>query len=107
MPIPTQIDAVSVLCKANVYFDGNVISHVLQHANGEKQTLGLIRPGEYVFGTAAPERMDIVAGKCSVRIAGETEWQEYATGETFHVPGDSQFEISVAEGLCEYLCSFG
>ena len=42
-------DQVSVPVKANVYFDGKVVSHTLLHADGSKQTLGLIQPGEHVF----------------------------------------------------------
>ncbi|HMV39762.1 MAG TPA: pyrimidine/purine nucleoside phosphorylase [Plasticicumulans sp.] len=106
MPFPTQIDQVSVPVKANVYFDGKVVSHTLLHADGSKQTLGLIQPGEYRFSTGAPERMDIVAGNCRVRLAGLPDWSGYASGESFDVPGDSAFEIAVDDGLCEYLCSF-
>lgn len=106
MPFPTQIDQVSVPVKANVYFDGKVVSHTLLHADGARQTLGLIYPGEYRFNTGAPERMDIVAGVCRVRVAAAADWTGYAAGESFDVPGDASFEIAVAEGICEYVCSF-
>ena len=61
----SEFAGVTVLAKANIYFDGNVISHTVLLPNGEKKTLGLIRPGSYHFGTDAPERMEIVAGTCS------------------------------------------
>jgi uncharacterized protein YaiE (UPF0345 family) len=104
--LPTQIDGVSVVTKANVYFDGNVVSHTVLRAGGSKQTLGLIRPGSYHFGTGAPERMEIVAGSCRVVLDGETAARDYPAGSAFEVPGKSGFTISVAAGLCEYLCSF-
>ena len=50
--------------------------------------------------------MDIVAGSCRVRLDGTTEWREYASGTSFHVPGKSGFDISVASGIAEYVCSF-
>lgn len=104
--IPTQLDQVSVLTKANIYFDGKVISHTVLFATGEKKTLGLIYPGSYNFGTGAPERMDIVAGACRVRLVGQEAWTVYTEGSYFCVPGKSSFDITVENGIMEYLCSY-
>ena len=46
---------VTASAKANIYFDGKVISHTLVTAEGDKKTLGLIYPGEYHFGTELAE----------------------------------------------------
>jgi uncharacterized protein YaiE (UPF0345 family) len=97
---------VTALAKANVYFDGKVVSHSIVFADGKKKTLGLIYPGEFHFGTDAPERMDIVAGWCRVRLDGTSEWLNYGAGTSFRVPGKSGFEIAVAGGIAEYVCSF-
>ncbi|MEO8904742.1 MAG: pyrimidine/purine nucleoside phosphorylase [Polyangiaceae bacterium] len=97
---------VKAIAKANVYFDGKVVSHTILLANGEKKTLGLIYPGDFHFGTDAPERMDIVAGNCRVRLDGSAEWREYGAGTFFKVPGKSGFDINVASGIAEYVCSF-
>jgi len=107
MTAPTEFKNVTALAKANVYFDGKVVSHTLVDASGKKITLGLIYPGAYNFGTGAPERMDVVAGACRVRQAGESGWTDYPAGTFFTVPGDSSFDISVADGIAEYVCSFG
>ena len=72
MSQPTRFDAVSVVTKANVYFDGKVVSHTVLFDDQSKKTLGLIYPGSYHFGTSEPERMDIVAGQCTVVLDGET-----------------------------------
>ncbi|HVJ91410.1 MAG TPA: pyrimidine/purine nucleoside phosphorylase [Labilithrix sp.] len=101
------IENVSVVCKANVYFDGKVVSHTLLSPDGSKRTLGLIFPGTFHFDTAAKERMDIVAGACRVRLAGETSWQTYGGGTAFDVPANSGFDIEVADGMAEYICTFG
>ena len=106
MSLPTQFIDVTVLAKANVYFDGNVVSHTLLLADGTKKTLGLIRPGSYHFGTDAAERMEIVAVTCSVTLDGQTAVQAYAAGTHFDVPAKSGFTIAVPSGLCEYICSF-
>ena len=51
--------------------------------------------------------MDIVAGECRVKQAGESSWKDHKAGTSFNVPGNSSFEIAVDKGLAEYLCSFG
>ncbi len=104
--LPAQFAGVTVVTKANVYFDGNVVSHSVLFADGAKKTLGLIRPGSYHFGTKAAERMEIVAGACSVTLDGTTAAKAYAAGTYFDVPANSGFTIAVQAGLCEYICSF-
>jgi uncharacterized protein YaiE (UPF0345 family) len=99
MNVPQRFDDVSVICKANVYFDGKVVSHTVLFKDGTKRTVGLIYPGSFKFDTDDPERMEITVGHCRVRQAGEDQWESYAIGEFF-------FEISVSEGILEYVCSF-
>jgi purine/pyrimidine-nucleoside phosphorylase len=103
----SEFSNVSVTAKANVYFDGKVVSHSLRFADGTKKTIGLIYPGEYHFGTQAPERMEIIAGSCVVRLDGQTSSKEYSSGSFFDVPGNSGFTIQVQTGIAEYICSFG
>jgi purine/pyrimidine-nucleoside phosphorylase len=66
-----QFSNVTALAKANVYFDGKVVSHTILFADGSKKTLGLIYPGSYHFGTDKAERMEIVAGDCQVVLDGQ------------------------------------
>lgn len=106
MHVPERFDDVSVVCKANVYFDGKVVSHTVLFKDGRKKTVGLIYPGSFKFDTDAPERMEITVGNCRVRQAGEDQWESYAAGAFFMAPGKSSFEISVSEGILEYICSF-
>jgi len=104
--IPAQLAGVTVVTKANIYFDGKVISHSVVLADGTKKTLGLIYPGSYHFGTGAPERMELVAGSAKVTLDGKTAAKTYAAGSYFDVPGKSGFTIEVAGAICEYLCSY-
>ncbi len=97
---------VTVVPKANVYFDGRVVSHTVHFADGSRKTLGLIYPGSYHFGTAAPERMEIIAGACKVTLDGSSESVVYQEGAFFDVSGNSGFTIVVEDGICEYICSF-
>jgi uncharacterized protein YaiE (UPF0345 family) len=104
---PSSFSDVTVSTKANVYFDGKVVSHSLSLADGRKKSLGVIFPGEYHFGTGEPEVMGITAGACEVVLDGTTETLSLAAGSAFEVPGNSGFTIRVAGEPCEYICSFG
>ncbi|MEO8180149.1 MAG: pyrimidine/purine nucleoside phosphorylase [Deltaproteobacteria bacterium] len=104
--MPTEFSNVTVTSKANVYFDGKVVSHSLRFGDGSKKTIGLIYAGEYHFSTQAAERMEIVAGTCWVRLDGQTSGAEYGPGSAFDVPANSGFSIQVATGITEYICSF-
>jgi purine/pyrimidine-nucleoside phosphorylase len=104
--LPAQFAGVTVVTKANVYFDGKVVSHSVLFADGSKKTLGLIYAGSYHFGTDAAERMEIVAGSCKVTLDGQTAVKTYDAGEYFDVPAKSGFTIEVAGGIAEYICSF-
>jgi len=104
--IPTEFKGVTAVTKANVYFDGKVVSHSLLFPDTSKKTLGLIYPGKFHFATNKAERMEIVAGSCAVKVDGQNQVQNYSTGQLFEVPAKSGFEIEVKQELCEYICSF-
>ena len=101
-----RFDAVSVLKQANVYFDGQCVSHTVLFADGTRKSLGVIFPSTLTFSTGSPERMEILAGRCRVRLAGASEWAEYGAGQAFDVPGDSSFDIQTLERV-DYVCHFG
>jgi uncharacterized protein YaiE (UPF0345 family) len=102
----SSFENVTVDAKANVYFDGRVVSHTVHLADGSRKTLGLIYPGKYHFGTAAPERMEIISGNCEVVLDGSSETIAVESGSSFDVAGNSGFTITVADCICEYICSF-
>jgi len=104
--IPSEFPNVTAIAKANVYFDGKVVSHSIVLLDGSKKTLGIIYPGSYHFGTDQAEIMEIVAGTCEVKLDGSDTSTTYTGGQSFQVPAKSGFDIAVAEGLCEYICSF-
>ena len=104
--IPSEFSNVTAITKANIYFDGKVVSHSLVFADGSKKSLGLIYPGTYHFGTAKAERMEIVSGRCEVQFDGSEGRSIYEVGDFFDVPSNSGFDIIVTDGICEYICSF-
>jgi uncharacterized protein YaiE (UPF0345 family) len=90
--------------KVNEYFDGSVTSIAFTRADGPA-TVGVMAPGEYEFGTAAPETMHVVSGALTVKLPGADDWETFTAGSRFEVPGDSRFQLRVAVDtayLCEY-----
>jgi len=106
MPAGDRIERVSVVKKANVYFDGRCVSHTVYVEGGARKSLGVILPSTLSFETASPERMEIVAGRCCVRLAGSETIREDGPGQEFSVPGNSSFHIEALEPL-HYVCHFG
>ena len=102
----SQFDNVSVVKRANVYFDGKCVSHSVILPDGARKTVGVILPSSLTFNTGAPEVMEGVGGSCRVRLKGENEWKTWAAGQSFQVPGDSSFEIACDEPY-HYVCHFG
>lgn len=97
---------VTALAKANVYYDGKVISHTIHGPDGSKKSLGLIYPGTYHFGTGAAERMEITVGICEVKLDGSPDFFSVEAGSYFDVPANSGFTIKVDDSICEYVCSY-
>ena len=103
----SQFNNVSVVSRANVYFDGKCVSHSITLEDGTKKSVGVILPSTLTFNTGAPEIMESVAGSCRVKLAGESEWKTYSAGQSFNVPGNSSFDIEVSGEPYHYVCHFG
>jgi purine/pyrimidine-nucleoside phosphorylase len=102
----STLQNVTLTAKSNVYFEGKCISHSLLLADGSKKSVGVILPSTLTFNTGAPEIMEIVSGKCRVRLAGSDAWNSYEGGQQFQVGANSAFDIETLE-LVDYICHFG
>lgn len=98
-------EGVTVVREANVYFEGKVTSRTVIFADGHKKTLGIMLPGEYTFGTDAPETMEILSGQLEVLLPGCDAWRPVIGGEKFDVPGKANFSLKV-RAVTDYCCSF-
>ncbi len=101
----TTFNNVSVVKKANIYFDGQVSSRTVQFADGSEKTLGFMLPGEYTFNTAAKEIMEIMAGELEVLLPETKDWKVVISGETFTVPANAQFQVKIKTPT-DYCCSY-
>lgn len=96
---------VTVVKKANVYFDGKVVSRTVKFQDGTEKTLGFMQAGEYTFNTGAPEIMEILSGRLEVLLPGSDSWKTIQAGESFNIQGNSKFTMKVS-APSDYCCSF-
>jgi len=104
----SQFDQVSVIKKANVYFDGKCISHSVLFTNGTRKSIGVILPNAILtFNTGASEIMEIIDGYCRAKVA-ESEWKTFRAGEQFNVAANTRFDIEALDNSpVHYVCHFG
>ena len=96
---------VTVVKKANIYFEGKVTSRALLFPDGSRKTLGIMLPGEYEFATGVAEEMEILGGQMQVLLPGEEQWRDISAGGIFHVPAEAKFRLKVTE-TADYCCSY-
>lgn len=101
----SEFKGVTVVREANIYFNGGVTSRTVLFDDGSKKTLGIMQPGEYEFGTADKELMEILSGELEVVLPGESDWKAVKGGESFEVAADSKFKLRI-KTLTDYCCSF-
>lgn len=100
-----EFNHVTIVKKANIYFDGKVTSHTVIFPDSSKKTLGIMFPGDYEFSTAEKEMMEILAGNLDVMLPGADDWVAIKEGESFEVPPNSKFSLKV-KSLTDYCCSY-
>ena len=100
-----SFENVSVEVQGNSYFDGAVTSRTVNFADGSRKTLGFMLPGEYEFGTAEAELMEIASGELEVKLPGSDSWVSIKGGESFNVPANAKFQVKVST-ITDYCCSY-
>jgi uncharacterized protein YaiE (UPF0345 family) len=100
-----EFSGVTIIKKANVYFDGKVTSRTVLFRDGSRKTLGIMLPGEYEFSTGDGELMEIMSGELEALHPGWSDWKTIKGGEAFEVPANSRFRMKVRT-LTDYCCSF-
>lgn len=101
----SQFENVTVLKAVNSYFDGQVTSRTVIFPDGSKQTLGVMLPGEYEFGTDKKEIMEILSGDLEILLPGSSDWKSITGGQSFEVPANSKFQLKI-KTLTDYCCAY-
>lgn len=100
-----QFENVTIIKKANVYFDGKVTSRTVLFQDGTKKTLGIMMPGDYEFGTGDKELMEVLGGQMKVLLPGKSDWEIFIAGQAFEVAANSSFKLQIEE-VADYCCSY-
>jgi uncharacterized protein YaiE (UPF0345 family) len=100
----SEFKNVTIVKKANIYFDGKVTSRSVIFPDGSRKTLGIMLPGDYEFNTDDKEIIEIISGDLEVSLP-EEEWKSIKDGEAFEVPAKSKFGLKVKR-ITDYCCSF-
>jgi hypothetical protein len=100
-----KFEEVTIMKKANIYFEGKVTSRTVLFSDGSRKTLGIMLPGGYEFGTAATEVMEILGGELEVLLPGKNNWQRFTTGDLFDISANSRFKLQ-ARTVVDYCCSY-
>jgi uncharacterized protein YaiE (UPF0345 family) len=103
--VMSEFKQVTVVKKANIYFDGRVTSRTIRFADGSTKTLGVMLPGDYEFNTDAGEIMEILEGDLEILLKDDDTWQTIAAGQSFEVPAHSSFKLKI-HAVTDYCCSF-
>jgi purine/pyrimidine-nucleoside phosphorylase len=101
----SEFKDVTVVKKANVYFNGNVTSRTVLFKDGSRKTLGVMLPGDYEFSTGDKEIMEILSGELQLLLSGQNSWQLIKGGESFEIPANATFTMKV-KSISDYCCSF-
>lgn len=89
----------------NEYFDGKVKSIAFK-TETKPATVGVMAPGDYVFNTGDKEKMVVVSGALTIKLADDSDFTTYNAGESFDVEANSSFDVKVATETA-YLCIYG
>lgn len=93
------------MLNVNEYFAGKVKSIGFENGSIGRSSVGVMAAGEYNFSTAQPEEMKVISGALKVLLPGSTVWTVFGVGETFQIPGKSEFSVQVCE-CSAYLCRY-
>ena len=100
----SNIKNITITKEANIYYGGKVTSRTIILEDGSTQSLGIMLPGEYTFGTQLAEIMEMMSGDLEIRLPNE-QWKTLNTPETFNVPANSSFDLKI-KTVTDYCCSY-
>jgi uncharacterized protein YaiE (UPF0345 family) len=100
-----RLENVTVGTKANVYFDGKVVSRNVFFPDGTVKPWGN-PPGTFEFEVGDKEIVKIVSGKAEVLLPPDKkEWITVEKDDSFTVVRNSSYQIRCCE-IVEYMCDY-
>ena len=92
------------MLKVNQYFD-NAVASIGFQTQTLPATVGVMKVGEYEFGTSQFETMTVVSGALTVLLPGSSDWHTFAPFESFTIDANQKFKVKVAVESA-YLCTY-
>lgn len=92
------------MLQVNEYFDGKVKSIAFETST-LPATVGVMKAGDYTFGTTQKEYMTVVSGELLVKLPGSEEFVSFTDGQTFEVEANQSFDLEVKQDTA-YLCKY-
>lgn len=92
------------MLNVNEYFEGKVKSIAFQSST-LPATVGVMKAGEYTFGTSQKEYMTVVSGELIVKLPGSDAFVSFEEGATFIVEANQSFDLQVPVDTA-YLCKY-
>ena len=66
---------------------------------------GVMAPGDYEFGTSQHETLTVLSGALTVKLPGQSDWQQFHAGQSFEVAAEQKFQLKVTQDTA-YLCTY-
>ena len=92
------------MLQVNEYFDGKVKSIAFESTT-LPATVGVMKAGDYTFGTSQKEYMTVVSGELLVKLPGSEEFVSFKDGATFIVEANQSFDLQIPTDTA-YLCKY-
>ncbi len=95
------------MLKVNHYFEGNVASIGFQTAT-LPATVGVMKIGEYEFGTSQFETMTVISGEIQAKLPDSDTpdaWQSFKQGDSFTINANRKFSVKIPVETA-YLCTY-
>lgn len=107
MSITEKYESVTLNTRANVFCNGNCVSHDFVTSDGVHKSAGVVLAGKAVFQTRKPEVIECVQGSGRILVEGDAEAKACAPGEFVSVPAGARVEIELEGGPFHYICHYG
>jgi len=92
------------MLEVNEYFEGKVKSIGFETST-LPATVGVMKAGDYTFGTTQKEYMSVVSGELLVKLPGSEVFVSFTDGQSFIVEANQSFDLQVTQDTA-YLCKY-
>ena len=86
-------------------YHGDRVMSLTYEDESKSFSVGILSPGEYQFGAMKKEIFTVTSGTIRVNVEGAETWTSHSKNETFSVPVQKNFKLSV-DDVSTYICFY-